>query len=1102
MDRIGKKYKSIVIILTVLFVLLLAAVLFFTRDLGSHRSYLGGHPLRISELMSRNTSVPNADGILCDWIEIENRSEGSFDLSGYKLSDSITGAKYSFPTGTLIPAGGYLVVSCSATEEGESYAPFGLHRDGGETVILMNGGNTVIDEVVTLATPKNSTMIRQEDGSLLLSSTPTPGFENTAAGYEAYLASCGETDRSVRLNEVMSSNSLYYIGGLCSDWVELHNLSDRSADISGYMLSDTLGSYNFAFPSGTIIPPRGYLLVNCSEIRGDGSALCAPFALSRQGGETLILTDASALVLDHVDLPAMKQNESYALTEDGWAISAYATPGFENTEAGHSAYQSAQGYDSVSVIVSEAVSANLAMVADAEGDFPDWLELCNTGSETADLSGWYLSDDESDPVGWRIPDGTTLAPGDTLLVFASGKSREGDELHASFSLSDGESAVLATPTGKIVSILPLRDLKKGEAAAVRGSEITATRFVTPGYENSDEGFIALQENAARSSPLLIDTVVVSNASAYYQPESGGYHDYVIVKNVSSAPVELGGYSITDDWEEPSKWQLPAGQLHPQETRVYFCSGDEGLTHSHFIHANFSLSAEADALYLYSAEGLADYVYLHDIPPNSPYCRRGSDNGFWYVQEASATEPERAFRAVSTAPLSLGAEGVFNGVDSVTVELSAADPIYYTTDGSIPTTASTRYEGPFTVDKTTVVRASCITADKLPGRPLTLSYIINENHSFPVASLVADPSDLFYSGIYDTFWNDREVEASVSFFEEDGAFSINCGIEMYGHTALMLDKRSFKLNFRPRYEGFLSYDVFDNDIRSYASLVLRAGQDYPYAIFRDELFGDLCAEFTDDVLVQENKFCILYLNGEYWGIYIFKEAFSEEFYAAHRNVDPATVTREQAPVSPISPFRPVIDFAKHNDMSLDENYQTFCDMVNIDSLIDWAIMEGYSANSDIQQNLRYFRSTQNGNRWEYAFYDLDWAFYYDVNNMRQVFYGVGETGETLQHSTYCMALLNNEDFCHALCTRLAEALGGVLSDENVLAHIDRLEAQLEPEVARERERWGSSVESWHGRVQELRNFINNDWQEKLINGAVEYCRLTPEEKEAYFGGLLK
>jgi len=1102
MEHFGRKYKSIVIALAVIFVLLLAAALIFTRGLGSHRSYLGEHPLRISELMSRNTSVPNADGVLCDWIEIENRSESRFDLSGYKLSDSITGAKYSFPTGTVIPAGGYLVVSCSSTEKGENYAPFGLHRDGGETILLMNGGNTVIDEVVTLAAPKNSTMVRQADGSLVLSSTPTPGFENSEAGYEAYLASCGEADRSVRLSEVMSSNGLYYIDGLCTDWVELHNLGDKSADISGYMLSDTLGSYNFAFPAGTVIPPQGYLVVNCSETAG--GHLCAPFALSRQGGEAVILTDPSALVLDHVDLPAMKQNESYTLTADGWQTLSYATPGFENTEAGYEAYQSSMGFDGSSVIVSEAVSANLAMIADEDGDFPDWIELYNAGAEAADISGWYLSDDETDPAGWRIPDGTVLAPGDTLLVFASGKARDGDVLHASFSLSDGESAVLASPTGKIISTLALTGLQKGEAAVIRGGEVGATRFITPGFENSDAGYNAYQDSAVRSSPLLIDTVVVSNRSDYYQPEAGGYHDYVIVKNVTSAPVELSDYYISDDWEDPHKWQLPAGQLHPQETRVYFCSGDESLTFMHFIHCNFSLSAEAEELYLYSRDGLADYVYLHDIPPDNPYKRRPGENGFWYVQEPNGVDTwtESAYRAVSTAPLSLGADGVFNGVDKVTVELSASDPIYYTTDGSIPTTASTRYEGPFTVDKTTVVRASCLTADKLPGTPLTLSYIINENHTFPVVSLVAEPSDLFYSGIYDAFWQEKEVPASVSFFEEDDSFSINCGIEMYGHTALLLDKRSFKLNFRPSYEGTLHYDVFDSDIQTYASLVLRAGQDYPYAIFRDELFGDLCAEFTDNVLVQDNKFCILYLNGEYWGIYIFKEAFSEEFYASHRNVDPASVTREQAPVSPISPFRPVIDFTQRNDMALDENYEAFCDMVNIDSLIDWAIMEGYSSNSDIQQNLRYFRSTQNGNRWEYAFYDLDWAFYYDVNNMRQVFYGVGETGETLQHSTYCAALLKNEDFCHALCTRLAEALGGVLSDENVLAHIDRLEAQLEPEVARERARWGSNVDAWHIKVQELRNFIHNDWQKKLIDGATEFCHLTQEEREMYFGGLLK
>ena len=47
--------------------------------------------------MSANTAYPNADGRICDWIEIHNTSDKPFNVSGYRLSDDVTQAKYAFP---------------------------------------------------------------------------------------------------------------------------------------------------------------------------------------------------------------------------------------------------------------------------------------------------------------------------------------------------------------------------------------------------------------------------------------------------------------------------------------------------------------------------------------------------------------------------------------------------------------------------------------------------------------------------------------------------------------------------------------------------------------------------------------------------------------------------------------------------------------------------------------------------------------------------------------------------------------------------------------------------------------------------------------------
>ena len=171
---------------------------------------------------------------------------------------------------------------------------------------------------------------------------------------------------------------------------------------------------------------------------------------------------------------------------------------------------------------------------------------------------------------------------------------------------------------------------------------------------------------------------------------------------------------------------------------------------------------------------------------------------------------------------------------------------------------------------------------------------------------------------------------------------------------------------------------------------------------------------------------------------------------------------------------------------------------MDSLIDWAIIEGYSANADVQQNLRYFRSTENGNLWQYAFYDLDWAFYYDINNLGMVLAGIGEDGTELQHSTYIRTLLYNGEFRDRFCRRLAEALSSALSDEHVLSTIDELAGQIAPEVPRERERWDTG--GWEARVEELRQFVRNGWREKVINGACAYFALTEAERELYFAGV--
>ncbi|MCC5842396.1 MAG: lamin tail domain-containing protein, partial [Opitutales bacterium] len=76
------------------------------------------------------------------------------------------------------------------------------------------------------------------------------------------------------------------------------------------------------------------------------------------------------------------------------------------------------------VRINEVMASNGTTLADDDGDFEDWIELYNYGTEPVDLSGWGLSDSYNNPFKWTFPVGTTIGAGDYLLVWASGKDRD------------------------------------------------------------------------------------------------------------------------------------------------------------------------------------------------------------------------------------------------------------------------------------------------------------------------------------------------------------------------------------------------------------------------------------------------------------------------------------------------------------------------------------------------------------------------------------------------------------------------------------------------------------------------------------------------------
>lgn len=101
------------------------------------------------------------------------------------------------------------------------------------------------------------------------------------------------------------------------------------------------------------------------------------------------------------------------------------------------------------VVLNEICPANADIVHDPTFyNFSPWVELYNTGSSTVNVSGYYLTDNATEPTKWRIPSGTSIPAKGFLLIWCDGMNTA---RHTNFSLdSDGEEVFLINPSLAVI----------------------------------------------------------------------------------------------------------------------------------------------------------------------------------------------------------------------------------------------------------------------------------------------------------------------------------------------------------------------------------------------------------------------------------------------------------------------------------------------------------------------------------------------------------------------------------------------------------------------------------------------------------------------------
>jgi hypothetical protein len=100
-------------------------------------------------------------------------------------------------------------------------------------------------------------------------------------------------------------------------------------------------------------------------------------------------------------------------------------------------------------IINELMTSNTTILMDNYDEYPDWIEIYNSGETSIDLDGYGLSDRPDNPFKWVFPK-VSIEPKEFMIIYASGRDKTIKILHTNFKISsDGESLVLTDPAGAL-----------------------------------------------------------------------------------------------------------------------------------------------------------------------------------------------------------------------------------------------------------------------------------------------------------------------------------------------------------------------------------------------------------------------------------------------------------------------------------------------------------------------------------------------------------------------------------------------------------------------------------------------------------------------------
>lgn len=496
-------------------------------------------------------------------------------------------------------------------------------------------------------------------------------------------------------------------------------------------------------------------------------------------------------------------------------------------------------------------------------------------------------------------------------------------------------------------------------------------------------------------------------------------------------------------------------------------------------------------------------------------------------------------------------GVYN--EDINVEFKLANPnasVHYTLDHTIPSETSTRYNSPITISKlpsntpeefplTRSVDAilagdnggkcvSQIYIDNIqkPGNyPMfqkqnvitikyndgegnekvrTLTYLTGD-FDIPVVSL-SMPYDNWFgteNGFYNKIREEIEHRVNMEYFDSEynEYFYINSQIKLGGNWTLGYPLRTLNMNFNkdengdkqklPKTHLFKERKTRDGreTLTSFKRFRLHSGGNAfeSWTGFNDAILQNM----MDGTHASTTGFrpCIVYCNGEYWGLQYIREHYKDVYFEENYDVEKDDVAMYEYngsfvfdsgndEDSQVFIFE-MMNYLNNNDFRNNDVYEHFINTyLDIESFMDVFIAELYAGNWDFvgnNNNLKLWRVVNKDPNNPYAdgkircvLHDIDFAFTDGANFL--------DKNHANSYSKFPIfaKLLQNEAFKAAFYARAEELVANNLNIVNGSQIIDEMVAEVKPYKEDAMIRWGNGANynNWYNEINNTYNFIKN------------------------------